>query len=102
TFAGLLDRLGKRDEAAGYFETALAGLRQLYGEESGIYGSTVLSRGIHLLSRRKFKEAEADFRVALRAFHDLQATNVAHAHRYLGQALMGQKQFAQAADHYRL
>lgn len=101
TFAGLLDRLGKAEEAADYFERALAGLRQVFGEDSAIYGSTIFSRGIHRLGRRRHVDAEADFRAAILAHGDAQPRDAGHDRRYLGQALMGQQRYAEAADEYQ-
>ena len=101
-FAGLLDRVGKREEAAAYFERSIRAIRQIFGEQSGSYGTAVFSRGIHFLGRRMFIEAEADFRAALKVYGGSPATDVAHSQRYLGQALFGQERFVEAAELFRL
>ncbi len=101
TYAGLLDRLGAVDEASAGFDRSLDCLRQLYGERSQAYTITVFSRGILRLGQRRFEDAEADFRTALAGSHKV-ATYTGHGQRYLGQALLGQHRYPEAADAYRL
>ncbi len=97
-YAGLLDRLGRSSEAVPHFAHALDCRRQLYGAGSLAYGSTLFSRGILLLGLRRAAEAEADFRTALAIFTARKDNySTAHAHRYLGRALIDLARPAEAA-----
>ncbi len=96
TYAGLLDRIGKREESAAYFERALAAQEKLYGRDSFYYSRTVFSRGILLLSMLDFVGAEKDFRFVLNQANG--RNQDAHSTRYLGRALLGQKRYHEAAE----
>jgi serine/threonine-protein kinase len=97
-YAGLLDRLGRADEAEPLFDKTLACYAKLYGQDSMPYARVLFSRGILLLGRRRFAEAEGDFRIALDSGEGVNET--AHRHRYLGRALEGQGRYAAAASEF--
>jgi serine/threonine-protein kinase len=97
-YAGLLDRLGRADEAEPLFEKTLACYAKLYGKDSMPYARVLFSRGILLLGRRRFAEAEADLKIALDSGEGVNET--AHRHRYLGRALEGQGRYAAAASEF--
>ncbi|MGA8277892.1 MAG: serine/threonine-protein kinase [Rhodanobacteraceae bacterium] len=96
-FAGLLDRMSKSTEALSYFEQALDCQQQLYGNDSRMYAHTLFSRGILTLGLHRYPQARADFRTALGIFGN-HGNDAGHARRYLGLALIGEGQFAQAAS----
>ncbi len=88
-YAGLLDRLGRSDEALPHFAHALDCRRRLYGADSVVYGSTLFSRGILMLGLHRAAEAETDFRTALGIFTArADDYSAAHARRYLGRSLL--------------
>ena len=97
-YAGLLDRLGRADEAASLFDKTLACYAKLYGPHSMPYARVLFSRGILLLGRRRFAEAEADFKISLDSGEGVNET--AHRHRYLGRALEGQGRYEEAAGEF--
>lgn len=99
TFAGLLDRIGKQDESAQYFERALAAQEKLFGRESFYYTRTLFSRGILLLAMLDFVGAEQDFRFVL-SQSDGWSNHDGHSTRYLGRALLGQKRYQEAAEQF--
>ncbi len=100
TFAGLLDRIGKREESAHYFERALAAQEQLFGRESFHYTRTLFSRGILLLSLRDFVGAEQDFQSVMDHYQD-ESNHAGHAARYLGRALLEQGRNDEAAERFQ-
>ncbi|WP_395684027.1 protein kinase domain-containing protein [Dokdonella sp.] len=97
-YAGLLDRLGRADEAEPLFDKTLDCYAKLYGKDSMPYARVLFSRGILLLGRRRFVEAEADLKIALDSGEGVNET--AHRHRYLGRALEGQGRYAAAASEF--
>jgi tetratricopeptide (TPR) repeat protein len=97
-YAGLLDRLGRADEAEPLFDRTLACYAKLYGKDSMPYARVLFSRGILLLGRRRFAEAEVDFKISLDSGEGVNET--AHRHRYLGRALEGQGRYAAAAGEF--
>ena len=99
-FAGLLDRLSKRDEAAAHFERAVDCTITLFGPSSRPYAEAVFSRGIMLLGQRQYADAETDFRATLAVFDD-PSSSAAHSHRYLGRALEEQGRYTQASEEFR-
>ena len=98
-FAGLLDRLGKSNEAIPHFDRALDCTAILYGSSSPAYARALFSRGILLLSLRRYVDAEADFRATLPVFAG-PSKDAAHAHRYLGRALEEQRRYTDAGNEY--
>ncbi|MGB4859963.1 MAG: tetratricopeptide repeat protein, partial [Dokdonella sp.] len=99
-FAGLLDRLSKRDEAAERFERAVDCTIKLFGTSSQPYAQTLFSRGIMLLGQRRYADAETDFRATLAVFDD-PSSSAAHSHRYLGRAMQEQGRYTQASEEFR-
>ncbi|MGN6518641.1 MAG: tetratricopeptide repeat protein, partial [Dokdonella sp.] len=93
-YAGLLDRIGRADDAVPHFGSALACYGKLYGPDSRPYSRVIFSRGILLLGQHRLDEAEQDFRTALRAA-DSDYTH-AHGHRYLGRVLEEQQRYPEA------
>ncbi len=99
SYAGLLDRIGRHEQSAAYFERALAAQEKLYGRESFYYTRTLFSRGILLLSMLDFVGAEQDFRFVL-SQSDGTSNYDGHSTRYLGRALLGQKRYQEAAEQF--
>lgn len=100
-YAGLLDRLSRSDAALPHFDHSLKCSAKLYGVDSIPYARTLSSRGILLLNKRRYTEAEADFRATLPIFAD-GAVDAGHAHRYLGRALFEQGQYADSAEEFKV
>ena len=105
--AGLLDRVGKREEASEQFESGLEILRPALGSRHAEVGQTLFSYGIFLQGSRRFAEAEGAFLEALAIF-GADSADGGHCLRYLGHALLGLNRpeeaaarFAAAEDNYR-
>jgi serine/threonine-protein kinase len=96
--AGLLDRVGRANEAEPRFTRALECHEKLYGADSMLYARVRFSRGILLLGQRRPIDAEQDFRAVLRVPHG--DNMLAHTHRYLGRALEEQQRHDEALREY--
>ncbi|HET9484177.1 MAG TPA: tetratricopeptide repeat protein, partial [Xanthomonadales bacterium] len=94
-FAGLLDRIGKRDESKALFEEALAGQVRVFGEDGKDTAETHFHYGIFLSGMSDHAGAEAAYRKVI-ASGGATPMLRAHAHRYLGIALTAQQRFADA------
>jgi serine/threonine-protein kinase len=95
-YAGLLDRVGRVDEAEPMFTRALECYEKLYGRKSTPYSRALFSRSILLLGKNRYADAEADLRSVIATPNDDDYTE-AHAHRYLGRALEGLGKYQEAA-----
>ncbi|HVF34713.1 MAG TPA: tetratricopeptide repeat protein, partial [Candidatus Saccharimonadia bacterium] len=99
-FAGLLDRVGKRDESKALFEEALAGQLRVFGADGKDTAETQFHYGIFLSGTRDHEGAERAYRGVIA---NAGATPIlhAHAHRYLGIALTSQQRYGDAVEPLR-
>ncbi|MEZ5441112.1 MAG: serine/threonine-protein kinase [Lysobacterales bacterium] len=99
--AGLLDRVGRAEEAGPLFESSIALMESLYGPDSEPVASARFSQGIYLLGQQQLAAAEQAFR---RTAEHSQVNPVlrAHAQRYLGIALRDQGQLVAAIEQLQL
>jgi serine/threonine-protein kinase len=93
--AGLLDRLGRADEADQELTASIAILRKVYGDHHPTLGNALFSRAILLISKRRLAEADAALRETLGIYPAGSYQN-AQSRRYLGVSLTLQERYAEA------
>lgn len=94
--AGLLDRMGRGEEAGGFFQSSLDTFVRLLGEDSPSVASARFSLGLYLLGQDEHGPAEDQFRQVI-GMANASSMMQAHARRYLGRALTEQQRFDEAA-----